>query len=114
MIFTIENYEKDMQKYFDTVRRYATKEGREEGLAAGREEGLVEGRKEGLAEGKLEGLAEGRKEGLAEGKLKGLAEGRQEGLVLGINDSKVKAIELMIELGYPEEEARKMVEEKFK
>ena len=78
MIFTIENYEKDMQKYFDTVKRYATKEGWEEGRE------------------------------------KGLAEGRQEGLLLGINDSKVKAIELMIELGYPEEEARKMVEEKFK
>ena len=74
MIFTIENYEKDMQKYFDTVKRYATKEGREEGIRQGRKEGIKE----------------------------------------GIIRSKTKTVELMIELGYSEEDAVKMVEEKFK
>ncbi len=86
MIFTIENYEKDMQKYFDTVKRYAT------------QEGLEEGRKKGLKEGIKEGIKEGMSKGLAE----------------GINKSKTKTIELMIELGYSEEDAIKMVEEKFK
>ena len=47
MIFTIENYEKDMQKYFDTVKRYAT----EEGLIEGRQAGIKEGIKKGYADG---------------------------------------------------------------
>ena len=106
MMFTIESYEKDMQKYFDTVKRYATKEGLEEGL----ERGLKEGREKGLQEGLKEGKKEGIKEGIKEGKKEGIKEGK----IQAINESKIKVIELMMELGYPEDEARKMVEEKFK
>ncbi|MCR5705868.1 MAG: hypothetical protein K6G48_03600, partial [Acholeplasmatales bacterium] len=46
-----------------SMKNYAKKVGREEGLAEGR------------AEGKAQGLAEGRAEGIAEGKAQGIAEG---------------------------------------
>jgi len=98
MIFTIENYEKDMRKYFDTVKRYATEEGLIEGRQAGIEEGIKEDIKKGIKEGRQAGIKEGIKKGYAD----------------GINESKEKTIELMIELGYSKEDAIKMVEGKFK
>ena len=97
MLFTAENYEKEMEKYYDTVRRYATEEGRADGLKIGRAEGLEEGRAEGLEEGHAQGLAEG------------LAEGRTEAL----EEAKQKAIDLLIELDHSKEDATRMVEEKF-
>ena len=130
MIFTAESYEQDMEKYWDTVRRYATAEGLEEGraqglaeglaegkaqgLEEGKAQGLVEGKAQGLTEGRAQGLAEGKAQGLAEGKAQGLSEGRAEGLAEGLEKSKEKVINMLLELGYSKEDAVKMVEEKFR
>ena len=61
-------YERYMMNARDIVnaKRFAAKEGREEGRAEGREEGFAEGRAEGLAKGMAEGMAKGMAEGLME------------------------------------------------
>ncbi len=54
---------------------------------------------------KREGMKEGREEGRAEGKAEGRAEGREEGKAEGMNT----ALQLMIESGMSEEEARRIL-----
>ncbi|MCR5705854.1 MAG: hypothetical protein K6G48_03525, partial [Acholeplasmatales bacterium] len=68
-----------------SMKNYAKKVGREEGLAEGRAEGKAQGLAEGRAEGKAQGIAEGKAQGIAEGEKAKAIEIAKNLLKLGVD-----------------------------
>jgi flagellar biosynthesis/type III secretory pathway protein FliH len=109
-----EQVREDDRKF---AREDGFQEGRQAGLQEGRQVGLQEGRQAGLQEGRQAGLQEGRQAGLQEGRQAGLQEGRQAGLQEGHIDAIQKMLqknfskEVILDLGYSEEEYQKAEKE---
>ena len=58
----IADSQEKLRRDIASIKKFAVKEGREEGWVEGREDGLVEGLEKGRVEGLEKGLAKGRKE----------------------------------------------------